>query len=515
MTTAQDGGSDALSVVLTRPATSSLNSTAFVTAEGETWSADEFTGLVLAIAEFFAARGLVAGDRLAVLLPKGIPALAALFAGLRTGVAVVPIDVSSPASRMAHLLADCAPGLVVTDDVHREQFAGAVAPHPVSTFGADLPLTAQPARAAGLLAKPHSGEQPAYILYTSGTTGVPKGVVISRAALAAFLEAAIERAGYDDTTVFLSFFPMHFDPVLMEVLAPWGTGGRTVLFTRMTMVNDLVTVLAAHGVTDFSCTPNVVSMLSGRFSSYSAERVPTLRSVWFGGEVPRVHDIRAFQLRSPGVRLFNGYGPTECTVACSLFEVPDLRDDPAPGPLSIGTPMAGTEFALVSPEMTEVADGSAGELLVSGAQVMIGYWGVADAEANGMVRWRGNRWFRTGDLVHRAAGRYHFDGRRSRLIKIRGYRVHPDEVERALESVGSVREAVVVPDPSGTHLVAVVEVDTAQGAPTGSELVACVGALVPSYMVPQRIIVEDRIPRTSGGKIDMAAVTARARTGAA
>lgn len=475
-----------------------------------------FAGLVCALAEVFAEAGARPGDRIALLASKSTMTVAALFAALRGGLIAVPVDVASPTRRVERILADCEPVLVVVD-------AEAVERHPAVVHGAAQIATAhvavpdavrlpEPAdvevSAAGeLFPSGRDGREPAYLIYTSGTTGEPKGVCVSRDALDAFLRAAIERAEYDRSTVFLSFFPLHFDPVLMELLVPWAVGGELVLFGRMGMINDLVGALRTHGVTDFSCTPNVISMLVSRFSSYTAESQPTLRSVWFGGERPKPADIRTFQSRAPDVRLYNGYGPTECTVACSLGRVPEPTAGQEGDPPSIGTPMPGTEFRLVDGAGATIdADDVSGHLLIGGDQVMIGYWSTS-AEDDPMVELDGRRYYPSGDLVHRTAGQYFFDDRLSGLLKIRGFRVHPAEVERALEQYETVAKAVVVASADGMSLEALVEADESRldVAALQREL----HEAVPSYMVPRQIEVVERLPRTVSGKIDTAAVTAR------
>lgn len=484
----------------------------------EAVAADAFAGLVATLRASFADSGLRAGSCLLLVIPKSIRALAALYAALADGIVVVPVDVDSPMGRLGHILADAEPALAIVDAGLRTRVGGLLDALPLAAFEplGDgirlLPSDAAPRPSGELFAGAAlDGELTAYIIYTSGSTGVPKGVCVPRAALASFLRAAVARVGYGADTVFLNFFPLHFDPVLMEVLVPWAVGGRVVILDRIRMVNDLVEALHEHEVTDLSATPNLISLLVGRFSSYARRPAPHLRTVWFGGESPNVAHLRAFQQISPQIRLYNGYGPTETVVACSLYEVPDLRELPADWEISIGTPMPGVEYRLVDEAGDDVEGGVVGELLVGGAQLMSGYHGVDpdDAAANGFVEREGRRFFRTGDLVALQDGRYLFVGRAGGLVKVDGYRIHPGEVERALSAVPGIGAAVAFVDERSGALQAVAEAH-------GVEREAVVRQLeeaLPSYMVPRRIDLRSDLPRLSNGKLDLTRIRATAASG--
>jgi amino acid adenylation domain-containing protein len=473
-------------------------------------SADEVAGLVGAIREAYADAGLRRGDRVAVAATKSVRTIAAIYAALADGIVFVPVDPDSPLPRLGHILDDADAGMVVVDAPVHERAAAVLEGRPLASFedlGEEavrrLPASAPPRPAAELFAGDELDEElTAYLMYTSGSTGRPKGVQVPRGALASFLASAVQRAGYRADTVFLNFFPLHFDPVLMEILVPWAVGGQVVIFDRMRMVNDLVDALHDARVTDFSCTPNVISLLVGRFSTYARRPSEHLRTIWSGGESPNVEHVRRFQEISPGVQLFNGYGPTETVIACSLYDVPDLRTVGPDWQMSIGTPFAGADFVLVDDHGRDVEqEGVTGELLVGGRQVMSGYRGLDpdDPAAHGFVERPEGRYYRTGDLVLRHEGRYVFVGRLGGLVKVRGYRVHLAEVEGVLRALDGVSEAVVLYDEEVQALRAVVEgrgVDHARALRHLEER-------LPEYMVPDRVEVVAALPRLSNGKLDL------------
>lgn len=465
--------------------------------------AEEFAALVEQYAAVLRERALRPGDRVAIVARKSVRTLALIYAALREGVVFVPVDPLSPPRRLAAILTDCAPSLVALDDSAPETLRALTDTDRLLVLAtAPPPAPADPRR---LFPERHPPNATAYLIYTSGSTGEPKGVGVPRSALEGFLRSACERAGYDADTVFLSFFPLHFDPVLMEIFAPWSVGGRSVLFGSLQMINDLLVELSRHEITDFSCTPNVVSMLVGRFSALSGTPLPALRSIWMGGEQPNAADLRVFQRSVPGVRLFNGYGPTECTVACSLHELPDLDGVAQDHRVPIGTPFPGVRFVIVDDEDRPIeADDARGHLLIGGVQLMSGYWGGrGGSDDEVFAQLPDGPYYRTGDLVERSAGQYVFAGRSSRMIKLSGLRIHPAEVESALLTMVGVSAAVVLLDERDRRLVALVE---AAGPIAPADCVRHLDQRVPAYMIPARIEVVAALPRLSNGKIDHGAV---------
>lgn len=460
--------------------------------------------------------GVRPGDRILLLARKSEALVTLIHACLDQGIVFVPLDCDTPRERLGYIIADCAPvAAVVSDELADRLGPELLAPIPLllSFDGVenqprchrlDMGPEAAGATAVHAPARAELDDQDlAYIMYTSGSTGAPKGVAVSRGALANFLGAAIERAGYSESTRFLSFFPLHFDPILMEIIAPWITGGTVVLFGPFLFVNDLVKALQQYAITDFSCTPNVLTMLVGRASRFDQYEWPHLRSIWFGGERANVPDVKAIRQVVPSVHLFNGYGPTETVVACSVHTVSD--DDLDSESLPIGTPLDSVLFRIGAEGREVLEDDVAGELLVGGGQVMTTYWGATDPDANGFVQIDGTTYFRTRDLVSRRNGVYHFIDRIDDMVKIRGFRIFPSEVVRALNDMAEIHQAYVFAAPDGSHLVAVVESEALSSMdPTqAGRLVADhLADRVPSYMIPSLTIARPLLPRMSSGKLD-------------
>ncbi|QSF44392.1 AMP-binding protein [Paenibacillus tianjinensis] len=468
----------------------------------------EFLQMVTNAVYLFRSIGLERGDRLIIASAKSISVIAVIFACLEEGIVFVPIDYSSPKERIHYILGNSGAMAIFLDQVVMDRVGGAT-----FTSVKDLtvirdipmePIVHEISNAVSINAAPE-GEDLAYLIYTSGSTGIPKGVAVQRAALASFLEAAAAKAGYSSDTRFLNFFPLHFDPVLMELLVPWVVGGTTVVFDRFVFIDSLIEVLQKHRITDFSCTPNIISMLVSRFSNYPRYSWDFLRSIWFGGESANASDLQKFHGISPHVKLLNGYGPTETVVACCVHELE--RGDYEKGVIPIGRPLPGVEFLLITTGEVIIGDGEGvGELYVGGAQLMKGYWGhFNDPSANKFVMLRDQIYYKTDDQVYQENGVYYFAGRSGNMIKMRGYRIYPQEVENTIRQIEMVGACYVFMDERGDYLVAAVEVDQPdiKFEAVLLEIKEFVSTRLPAYMIPGYYAIERKLPRLSNGKLDL------------
>ncbi|PYG90237.1 amino acid adenylation domain-containing protein [Ruminiclostridium sufflavum DSM 19573] len=486
---------------------------AFISGDTEV-SAPEFLKISYGLCKRLCGFGLKKGDRLLILAPKSITSIAYIFSCMLEGYIFTPVDTATPEERLRFIINDCKPGGIVvdTDNINRlgEAFFNdypEMLIFPVEAAGESLfSLEAFGDSGACQSNKPSGlkDEDKAYIIYTSGSTGTPKGVTVCRSALASFIESSIRKARYTENIRFLNFFPLHFDPVLMEIIMPWVVGGTTVIFNKFLFINDLVKELQKHRITDFSCTPNIISMLVGRISHYHKYEWPSLRSIWFGGESANINDLKRFREITPEVVLFNGYGPTETVIACSLREITeeDLNKDILP----IGTPMDEVVFTIVNNGQEVAEDYTAGELYVSGEQLMDGYWGKpAEDEKNNFAYFNGKKHYKTDDNVYRSRGLYYFVGRKSAMIKLRGYRIYPLEIEKALNSLEEIEYSCVVLDEKNSVLVGIVELKDIfkKEAEINEKIVSKLKDKLPAYMIPEKILYEDRLPRMDTGKLDI------------
>jgi L-proline---[L-prolyl-carrier protein] ligase len=473
------------------------------------------------------ADGVTPGDRVAVFLPKSIDAVAAIFGILKTGAAYVPIDPGSPAWRAAFIINDCRVRAVLADAALLtpvEPELGQLGADPTrlvltSTGGGRGLSEALDARARERPTPvvPSATPEPdalAYLLYTSGSTGRPKGVTLSHRAATSFVAWCSELYRPTPDDVVSSHAPFHFDLSILDLYLPLQHGATLVLIGEEAGKEPvgLAALIAEYRITMWYSTPSILALLA-QYGRLERHDYGALRVVNFAGEVFPVPQLRAITRLWPRPRYFNLYGPTETNV-CTWFEVPLPVPGERTAPYPIGRSCSHVTCRVVDPADRRLPPGEEGELIVSGAGIMSGYWNLPEQNARAfLVDQDGTRWYRTGDLVvEEPGGVYQFHGRRDRMVKRRGYRIELGDIEAALVQHPAVCEAAVVSlsDPGGGVRIKAF-LATRDGA-RGSIIALkhfCVERL-PRYMTPDAFEFLERLPRTSTDKTDYQSLQARA-----
>jgi amino acid adenylation domain-containing protein len=470
--------------------------------------------------------GVRRGDRVGVVLPKTIFAPAALVGTLRAGGVCVPLDPAAPASRLAYIVRDCGIRHVVTTASGLSTVAelapliatvivvdGAGAPLPECELQGDmrvLDLTTCDADAGDSDAGGTECDL-AYILYTSGSTGHPKGVMLSHRNVLSFVEWAAEQFDLHPGDVVSNHAPLTFDLSLFDVFAS-GMRGATIapVPDQLSLFPIRLAQWIAHTrVSVWYSVPSALTLLT-TYGALAEHDLSALRCVLFAGEVFPVKHLRRLMELVPGPRYFNLYGPTETNVVTYQEVVAPVQES-----VSIGAACANAEVFVLRSDGSLASPGQDGELCVCGPSVALGYWGLAERSAAvfGPHPLRPDvpsRMYRTGDLVSLAAGgRFTFLGRQDRMVKTRGYRVELGEVEATLIEHPTVREAAVVSLPHaelGTTLQAFV---VARDGLEIADVQQFCRQHLPAYMVPERWETLDSLPRTPNGKIDFGSLTRR------
>ncbi|GLW90663.1 AMP-binding protein [Actinokineospora globicatena] len=417
--------------------------------------------------------GVTPGDTVAVSLPKGSEQVVAVLGVLAAGGTYVPIGVEQPPARVERIIALAKPRTVITTLPDGEPLAE--------------PVFVDPARAA-------------YILFTSGSTGEPKGVEVPHQAAMATIDDLIARfaLGAADRTLALS--ALDFDLSVFDLFAPLSVGGAVVPVTDdrrdAAAWGELV---AARGVTVINCVPALLDMLlSSGVALGSSLRLVLLGGDWVGVDLPG-----RLAAAVPGCRFVALGGTTETAIHSTVCEmtgpVPeDWRSVP------YGTPLGGVRLRVVDHLGRDAPDWVPGELWIGGAGVAAGYRGDASRTADRFVTRDGLRWYRTGDLArYRGDGIVEFLGRSDHQVKVRGYRVELGEVEAALVANEQVRAAVAVTTDTGLLGAGVVATTFDEDA-----IRAAARELLPAHMVPDVVVRLDSIPLTANGKVDRNAVRA-------
>ncbi len=449
--------------------------------------------------------GIGAGDRVGICAPKSIATVAAIFGILECGAAYVPVDSTAPSARNGFIFSDCAVSAILA-----AQGAPALATElgvaeSASTVG-DLTLLDCRDRPAGNTTTPPDGL--AYILYTSGSTGNPKGVMLTHANGLSFVDWCSDAFSPNEHDRFSSHAPFHFDLSILDLYVPIKHGAALVLIGESLGKNarQLAPVIASEKITVWYSTPTVLRLLV-EFGDLPNLDLSALRLILFAGEVFPVKHLRALKTLLPAPAYWNLYGPTETNV-CTALEIPEAIPESRDTPFPIGPPCSNVEARVVDPTTGEpVASGEEGELVIHGGPVTSGYWNLPERSANAFLTdSSGKNWYRTGDIVKDIGdGVLDYIGRRDRMVKRRGFRVELGEIEAGLYKHPQVVEAAVIAVPdaeSGVSVIAFLHCEGGDQAPKTVQMKIFSAKTLLAYMVPDRFVFLETMPKTSTDKID-------------
>ncbi|WP_228566772.1 non-ribosomal peptide synthetase [Nocardia sp. SYP-A9097] len=461
---------------------------AFALGFGSTYG--ELAGQALAVGRALADAGVRPGDTVAVMIAKGHRQIPAVLGVLAAGATYLPISTEQPQARRDRILERGGARVVLID-------APAELPAQVTS------LLIADAFAGERLDAPHIAptDSVAYVLFTSGSTGEPKGVEVSHRAAANTIDAIITHfdLGSDDHTIGLS--ALEFDLSVFDIFAPLSLGGAVVV-VEASIERDAVAwsaLIAETGVTVVNCAPGLITML---LDTATAEQLRTVRVVITGGDRVKSQQGHRFRELVPGVRFAGLGGTTETAIHSTVCEIADAYPlDRVNVPY--GTPMANVRCRVVNSRDEDCPDWVPGELWIGGLSVADGYRGDPERTADRFVTVDGVRWYRTGDMArYLPDGTLDFLGRADHQVKIRGFRVELGEVESALAAQPGIREAVALVTDSG-RLAAVA---AAEGAISTDVVLAGVRDLLPAHMIPEILELVPAIPLTGNGKLDRAAI---------
>lgn len=459
------------------------------------------------LAARFVEHGVKKQDRIALVQPKTTDAIVSVFASLLAGAIYVPIHPQWPKERVEAALADCGARLVIE---------GESAPPRITDreTGANIPWQAATvAPIATVVVDDDSlpranAADPAVILFTSGSTGQPKGVVLSHRAVGAFVKWSAREFQIGATDRIACPSPLSFDLSTFDIFNMALCGATCVLVPghSVWMPRFLVQFLREARVTCWYSVPSILAGMleEGRMAQHE---YPGLRVILFAGEVFHSANVARLQAAVPHAVCANLYGPTETNVV-TWCRVPGGFDGSQPLPIGLPCPYAKVTL-----------DAASGELLAGGDSLMSGYWNRPEDTQRAFVSVEGERYYRTGDRASRGAdGNYVFAGRLDRQVKRRGFRIELGEIETALTGLEDILEAAAVAvvdgrndGKMGTAIVAFVRPRSAGAVSLIAAKAHCARTL-PLYMVPDHIVFLDAIPKGNRGKIDYQALGKIAET---
>ncbi|MDQ8732839.1 non-ribosomal peptide synthetase, partial [Bradyrhizobium sp. LHD-71] len=456
-------------------------------------------------------RDLVVG----LCLERSVELIIAVLGVMKAGGAYLPLDPDYPSERLAHMLRDSRAKLVLTQERLLDQFAPVLADVAVEARTVEAMVgdtlyiksgagAGEPDRDLGVALQPGSL---AYVMYTSGSTGMPKGVACTHGALAARLSWMQAEYGLDAGETLLQKTPFSFDVSVWEILWPLTVGARLAIAApgAHREPRRLVDAVIAHDVTTLHFVPQ---MLEQFVAEPAVKRCISLKRLFAGGEALS-SELKARVLAAfPNLRFDNRYGPTEAMINATFWR---CRTD-GTARVPIGAPIPGTVIRILDGDLNMVAAGAPGELFIGGDALARGYWNRRGLTAERFIPdpfgGTGERLYRTGDLARwRSDGMIEYAGRADHQVKIRGFRIELGEIEARLLDQPGARSAVVVARElgAGRQLVGYV---SGEAELDGTALRVALSSVLPDYMVPARIAVLERLPLMPNGKVDRNALPA-------
>lgn len=446
------------------------------------------------LAHYLTSQGAGPGSFVGLHVHRSERMLVAALAVLKTGAAFLPLDPNFPSERLEYMVSDAG----ITHLLTESQLIGSINTQTAKVVCLDGHTPEIKRMPTSNLTERCDLESPAYVLYTSGSTGHPKGVVVPHRALTNFLQAMRERPGIRAEDSLLGITTMSFDISLLEIFLPLVVGARLVIADREISADGkrLMALMAKEKITFMQATPATWQLLI-----YSGWEGQSNLKVLCGGE-PLALDL-AKELSRRCQSLWNMYGPTETTIWSSVAEVSN-----EPDAIDLGVPISNTTFYVLDSQLAPVPIGVAGNLFIGGDGLALGYLNREQLTREKFVGSpfdANSRIYDTGDVVRRLVdGRLEYVGRRDSQVKIRGFRIELGEIENALGRLREIAQACVVTRPvtsSDADLVAYV-VSALAPVPSVAELRNKLGEMLPEYMVPKHFVFLDSLPLTPNLKID-------------
>lgn len=447
---------------------------------------------------------------------------------LASGNAYLPLAPEYPSERIRYMIQDSRVRVIYTQDHLKSQLQALVPEQVTLISGSDIQLSF--AEEIASLTTPVfsklTPESLAYVIYTSGSTGNPKGVMIQQRNIAQQMAFLKQCFSFSEHTRILQKTPMSFDAAQWEILAPVFGGhlivGPAGCYRDLDAMTD---TLLKYDISVLQCVPTLLQALVEHPLFIDCKK---LKQVFSGGETLTRHLAKAFYSVRPETSLINLYGPTECTINSSYFRVCAQELDRYPSVISIGKPVAQTQYHILRNDGQPASVGEIGELYISGTQVAKGYLHRADLTAEKFFPNHISsdpdhaRLYRSGDLARwDSDANVHFAGRVDNQVKLRGYRVELDEIRHAIEKhIWIKNAAMVICDSARTgrqNLIACVELEECADAINMRDPIKVSPAemireelmsLLPQYMIPNKLVILEKLPQTANGKVDYQALKA-------
>lgn len=462
------------------------------------------------VATAFLQKGLKRGQPVAVYLPKSNACVVSFYGALYSGVPYAPLDFTAPAERIRRTLENLRPPFLVTDEEGRAKLAELDIPNCEIIDYVNLIETDADDNLVDKALIDTIDTDPAYIMYTSGSTGVPKGVVIPHRGVLDYARWIAETYSITDQTVMGLQSGFHFDNSVFDLYASVLMGAKVLIIPEILFMYPikLMEFVKEKGVTCVFWVPTVMNSVAN-CGVLEALELPELKTVVFAGEVMPNKQLNIWRKAQPHCLYSNLYGPTEITVDCTCYMVD--REFADTDPLPIGYERPNMRVVILREDGTEAGAGETGELCVIGSQLALGYWNAPEETAKAFTANPLNKAFyeelyHTGDLAYKEAdGLIQYVGRKDSQIKLRGNRIEMGDIENAARNVPGLTNACAVFDAPNEQIVLFAETkEKLNKRMVNLEL----GKHIPKYMLPGKLVCLEEFPLNANRKIDRVALKA-------
>lgn len=457
----------------------------------------------------FLARKSIFRKPVAIYMKRSPMEVAAIFGVATGGCHYVPIDEKMPDDRVRLMMDKVRPGLVICDVELYEKALKAAGSGCGAVIFDEIKDFTEDCEALDRIHEKVIDTDPLYILFTSGSTGIPKGVAASNRSVLDYIERISDVLGFRRDTVFGNQAPLHIDACLRELYPTIRYGATTFLIPEKLFAAPylLVDYLNKHGINTICWVASALSLVSS-FSTFEDIKPRYLRTITFCGEVFPVKQFNLWKAAVPDADYFNLYGPTESTGACCYYRVD--RDFGPEERIPIGGPLENREILLIKEDNSEAEDGEKGEICVRGSSVTLGYYNDPENTAVSFVQNPLNNSYiefvyKTGDIgIRNERGELEFVSRKDRQIKRMGHRIEPGEIESIACSAEGVDLSVCTYEKGSDRILLFYKGEIGEAA-----LASHLAAGLPKYMMPSEITKVDWFPLTSNGKIDVKRMSAK------